>query len=79
MQLKETMKFLRQAEREEKAAKSTSSVEGSEAKKAKLMEAEVLHESQATDEDMFPEHRGEDESPNKKQRVEHTVNRDRRQ
>ena len=74
MQLKETMKFLRQAEREEKAAKSKSSGEGSEAKKAKLMEAEVLQESQATDEDMVPGHRGEDESPNKKQRVEHTVN-----
>ena len=38
------------------------------------MEAEVLQESQATDEDMVPGHRGEDESPNKEQRVEHTVN-----
>ena len=72
-QLKEAMKFLRQAEREEKAAKGASSGEGSEAKKAKLMEVEVTPESQATDEDMDPGHRGEDESPNKKQRVEHTV------
>ena len=38
MQLKETMKFLRQAEREDRAAKGASSGEGSEAKKAKLME-----------------------------------------
>ena len=30
-------------------------------------------ESQAADEDMAPGHRSEDESPNKKQRVEHTV------
>ena len=30
-------------------------------------------ENQAADEDMAPGHRGEDESPNKKQRVEHTV------
>ena len=44
-----------------------------EAKKAKLMEVEVPLESQAADEDMAPGHRGEDESPNKKQRVEHTV------
>ena len=64
MQLKETMKFLRQAEREEKA----------EAKKAKLAKVEVLQESKAIDEDMEPRHKGEDESPNKKQRVEHTVN-----
>ena len=64
MQLKETMKFLRQAEREEKA----------EAKKAKLTKVEVLQESKAIDEDMEPRHKGEDESPNKKQRVEHTVN-----
>ena len=64
MQLKETMKFLRQAEREEKA----------EAKKAKLTKVEVLQESKASDEDMEPRHKGEDESPNKKQRVEHTVN-----
>ena len=67
MQLKETMKLLRQAEREERTAK------GVEAKKAKLMEVEVPPESQAADEDMAPGHRGEDESPNKKQRVEHTV------
>ena len=64
MQLKETMKFLRQAEREEKA----------EAKKAKLTKVEVLQESKAIDEDMEPRLKGEDESPNKKQRVEHTVN-----
>ena len=64
MQLKETMKFLRQAEREEKA----------EAKKAKLTKVEVLQESKPIDEDMEPRHKGEDESPNKKQRVEHTVN-----
>ena len=74
MQLKETMKFLRQAEREEKAAKSTSSGDGSEAKKVKLMEADVLQESQVPDEDMIPGHRGEDESPSKRQRIEHTVN-----
>ena len=73
MQLKETMKFLRQAEREERAAKGASSGEGSEAKKAKLMEVEVTPESQAADEDMDPGHRGEDESPDKKQRVEHTL------
>ena len=68
MHLKETMKFLRQVKHEEKAAKGASSGEGSEAKKAKLMEVEV-----AADEDMAPGHMGEDESPNKKQRVEHTV------
>ena len=67
MQLKETMKFLRQAEREERAAKGASSGEGSEAKKAKLMEVEVPQENQVADEDMAPGHRGEDESPNKKQ------------
>ena len=64
MQLKETMKFLRRAEREEKA----------EAKKAKLTKVEVLQESKPIDEDMEPRIKGEDESPNKKQRVEHTVN-----
>ena len=69
-QLKETMKFLRQAEREEWAAKGG---EGSEAKKAKLMEVEVTPGSQAADEDMDPGHRHEDESPNKKQLVERTV------
>ena len=37
------------------------------------MEVEVPQENQAADEDMAPGHRGEDESPNKKQRVEHTV------
>ena len=57
MQLKETMKFLRQAEREERAAKGASSGEGSEAKKAKLMEVEVPQENQAADEDMAPGHR----------------------
>ena len=67
------MKFLRQAEREERSAKGTSSGEGSEAKKAKLMEVEVPQENHAADEDMAPGHRCEDESPNKKQRVEHTV------
>ena len=67
------MKFLSQAEREERAAKGDSSGEGSEAKKAKLMEVEVPPESQAADEDMAPGHRHEDESPNNKQRVEHTV------
>ena len=38
MQLKETMKFLKQAEREERAAKRAPIGEGSEAKKAKLTE-----------------------------------------
>ena len=33
----------------------------------------MQQENQAADEDMAPGHRGEDESPNKKQRVEHTV------
>ena len=60
MQLKETMKFLRQAEREEKA----------EAKKAKLTRVEVLQESKPIDEDMEPRLKGEDESPNKKPDVE---------
>ena len=54
MQLKETMKFLRQAELEEWAAKSASISEGSEAKKAKLTKVEVLQGSQGTDEDMVP-------------------------
>ena len=40
----------------------------------KLTGVEVLQESKAIDEDMEPGHRCEDESPNKKQRVEHTVN-----
>ena len=39
-----------------------------------MTKVEVLQESKAIDEDMEPRHKGEDESPNKKQRVEHTVN-----
>ena len=73
MQLKETMKFLRQAEREERVAKSAPIGEGSDAKMAKLTGVEVSQDNQAVDEDMVPGHSGEDESPNKKQRIEHTV------
>ena len=62
MQLKETTKFLRHAEREERAAKGASSGEGSEARKAKLMEVEVPQENQAADVYVAPGHRGEDES-----------------
>ena len=62
MQLKETMKFLRQAEREERVAKGASSGEGWEAKKAKLMEVEVPPESQTAD-DMAPEHRVRENRP----------------
>ena len=57
------MKFLRQAEREEKAEVQ-----------AKLTKVEVLQERKPIDEDMEPRLTGEGESPNKKQRVEHTVN-----